>query len=92
MNKNRRGISCKSEQRFRLRFERRLRDALARQQSVAESFGRTWEKTLEEVPLDDESQGRMYRHLIAWARSDELFTGTREAELLQAWRQTVHEF
>jgi hypothetical protein len=92
MNRNRGGVGCKSEQRFRLGFQRRLRESLARQHSVAEGFGPAWEATLDEVPVNEDAQGALYRELLAWARSDELFTGARQEALLQAWRQTVHEF
>ncbi len=82
------GNGCKSQERFRLRFRRRLTDYLFQQGSAAEGFGVVWEKTLAEVPLDDETQAQLYRELIAWAKSDELFTGHRQSELLRVWRNT----
>jgi hypothetical protein len=83
---------CKSHQRFRLRFQRRLTEYQLRHGSAAEGFGAIWEKTLEELPIDDEAQGELYRELISWARSDELFTSHASAHLIEAWRETFHEF
>lgn len=74
-----------------MRFRRRLLDALASHQSTAQAFGPTWEATLEEVPLDDQEQALIYWQLIAWVRSDELFTGPDQRELLHVWKETVHE-
>ena len=82
----------KPQERFRLRFQQRLTDYQLRRGSAAEGFGLVWEKTLEEVPVDDNAQGKLYRELIQWARSDELFTGHKQSHLLRAWRQPVHEF
>lgn len=82
---------CNLQERFRLRFERRLREAFARQRSVAESFGPAWEATLNEVPLDEADQAPVYWSLINWARGEEIFTGRYERELLPAWKETVHE-
>ena len=76
------------KQLFRLRFQRGLTDFLCHNGSVAEGFGIVWEKTLERVPLDDKAQGKVYRELLAWAKSDELFTN----QLLAAWKETVHEY
>ena len=58
---------------------------------MAEGFGVIWEKTLDEVPVDDDAQGELYRELIDWARSDRLFTGRGSAQVLEAW-QTIHDF
>ena len=82
----------KSHQRFTLRFQRQLAEYQSRKGSAAEGFGLVWEQTLQEVPLDEETQCELYRELIDWAMSDKLFTGRKESELLDAWRQTVHEF
>ena len=76
----------KPQERFRLQFQQRLTDHQLRQGSVAEGFGIVWEKTLEQVPVDDTAQGKLYRELIQWARSDELFTGRGQTRLLEAWR------
>jgi hypothetical protein len=83
--------ACNLHERFRLRFQRRVREALNRQRSIAESFGPAWEATLLDVPLPDEDQGKVYWTLINWARSDELFTGAYERDLMPAWRETVHD-
>jgi hypothetical protein len=91
MNRHHRGLSRKSQERFRLCFQKRLRDYFSRQHSAAEGFGRAWEKTLEEVPLSDADQAEVYWQLIEWARGDLSFTGPQERELLLAWKQTVHE-
>ena len=90
MNRHRGGAGCNSQERFRLRFQRRLLEALTRLQSTAEAFGPTWEATLQEVPLADRDQGPVYRQLIEWAKSDELFTAAQR-EMLDAWKETVHE-
>jgi hypothetical protein len=82
----------KSQEQFRLQFQRALKLYLGGHQSLAEGFGIVWEETLEKVPLDDDSQARLYRELITWAKGDELFTGPRGSELLQAWRQAAYEF
>ena len=78
-------------ERFRLRFQQRLANYLFRQGSVAEGFGVIWEKTLEEVPVDDDAQGELYRELINWARDDKLFTGPASAQVREAWL-TIHDF
>jgi hypothetical protein len=91
MSIHRRGSGCKSQERFILCFQKRMRGYGSRQLSAAEAFGRAWEQTLEEVPLSDLDQAHLYRQLIEWARSGDLFTGPRERELLEAWRHAVHE-
>jgi hypothetical protein len=91
MNRHCGGTDCNLQDRFRLGFQRRLRQALARHHSAAEGFGPAWEATLNEVPLDDADQAIVYWDLIRWAGSGELFTGSRESELLTAWRDIVHE-
>ncbi len=67
--------SCNSQQLFCLRFKRRMGALLARYGSAAEAFGPTWEETLDEVRLNEDEQGTVYRELIAWAGDAELFTG-----------------
>ncbi len=67
--------SCKSQRVFCLRFKRRMQDLLASYGSAAEAFGPAWEETLEEVGLEDDEQGPVYRELITWAGDAELFTG-----------------
>ncbi len=57
-----------------MRFKRRMRELLAHHHSAAEAFGPTWEETLDEVSLDDVEQAQVYRELIDWAGSEELFT------------------
>ena len=84
MNRPSGGFGCKSQERFRLRFQRRLREALARQQSAASGFGPAWEQTLEEVPLEEADQAQVYWELIRWAASDELFTAPGADRLLHA--------
>ncbi len=91
MNRRGGGHGPKLQEHFRLRFQKRLRELLTRQRSVAESFGRAWEATLDEVPLEESDQAAVYWNLIEWARSDELFTTGSVSELLTAWSQTVHE-
>ncbi len=59
--------------------------------SAAEGFGLMWERTLDEVPLDDIQQARAYHQLLAWAKSDELFTPAREENILRVWRETVDD-
>lgn len=81
----------KSQERFRLRFEQRLRELLCGHQSAAEAFGRAWEQALEEVPLDEDDQPAVYWELIRWAGSEELFTAPPDRELLRVWSHTVHE-
>jgi hypothetical protein len=84
-------------ERFRLRFQQRLTDHLLREGSAAEGFGLMWEKTLEEIPVDEEAQGDLYQGLINWVKSDELFATSQaihraslhasRGELLRAMRQ-----
>ncbi len=66
--------SCK--ERFRLQFQQRLREYLARNGSAAEGFGLVWEKTAENVLLREPQQAELYWELIQWARSYDLFTAT----------------
>jgi hypothetical protein len=82
----------KPQERFRSRFQRRLTEYRSSTASTAEGFGLIWEQTLEEVPLDDDAQGQLYREMINWARSDELFTAPGSERLMEARRETVHEF
>jgi hypothetical protein len=96
-----RPAGCIAVERFRLRFQQRLTDYLLRNGSVAKGFGVMWEKTLEETPMDDDAQGDLYRELITWAKSDEVFassraihhnplttTSTNRGELLRAMRRS----
>ena len=69
------------QHRFRLRFKRQLADFQLRHGSTAEGFGVMWEKTLDELPVDDDAQGQLYRELINWAMSDKLFTNRGDARL-----------
>jgi hypothetical protein len=85
-------VQGRSKERFRFEFQRGLRRRAFGNGSVAEAFGAVWEKTLEEVPLDEQSQGQLYRELIRWAGTEELYTGPREQTLIQVWGHTVHEF
>lgn len=75
-------LSCKSQQLFRLHFQRHLINYLLRDGSLAEGFGIVWERTLADVPLDEEKQGDVYRELISWAKSDKLFTREHDLELV----------
>ena len=52
-----------------------MRSLLPHYGSAAEGFGPAWEATLDEVNLDQDEQGAVYRELIAWAGDTELFTG-----------------
>ena len=61
-------------QAFRFEFQRRLTEYRQRYGSVAEAFGVSWEETLAEVPVDNITQGELYRELLNWARNPELFT------------------
>ena len=83
MNINGDGICCKAQRHFQLRFQRQLCEYLADHSSVAEGFGVVWERTLDEVPLDDMELGQVYRELIEWAQSDELFTKPNPANILR---------
>lgn len=83
MNRSGRGSSCKHHELFRLRFQRRLGRAAARNIPVAEVFGRVWEQTISEVPLNDRDQTTVYWQLLDWARSGELFTDPLEILFLQ---------
>src|SRR5262245_34903409 len=58
---------------FRLRFQGRLTEYRSQHGSAAKGFGLVWEKTLEEVPVDDVAQGQLYRGLIKWAKRQELY-------------------
>jgi hypothetical protein len=91
MNRNWGGNGCKPQQRFCLRFKRRMRELLAQGHSAADSFGRVWERTLEAVPLEDSDQARIYWELIEWAGSAELFTDRGTQDVLNCWRETVHD-
>ena len=70
-------VRCKSHDHFMLRFKKRMCQMLAEYDSPAEAFGPAWEATLDEVPVPDVEQGKIYWQLIDWARSGELFTSTR---------------
>ena len=76
------GCNCLSnpQAQFRLCFQRALILYLLHGGSAADGFGPLWEKTLEQVPVDDEAQGELYRELISWAKSDELFTTARRSD------------
>ena len=60
-----------------MRFQQRLTDYLLCKGLAAQGFGVMWEKTLEENPVDDDAQGDLYRELINWAKSAELFASSR---------------
>ena len=64
---------------------------LAEHDSPAEAFGPAWEATLDEVPLPDVEQGKIYWQLIDWARSDELFTTSRDVIACHG-AMSIHEF
>ena len=60
---------------FCLQFQRHLRDLAAKKRySVARGFGPAWERALDEVPLEDDDQAKVYWQLINWAKRSELFT------------------
>ena len=69
----------KLKQRFRFCFRRWLTNYQSEHDSGAQGFGIVWEKTLEEVPIDEEAQGQLYRELISWAKSAGLFKVPTEA-------------
>jgi len=73
---------CNPQQAFCLRFKRRIRELLALDHSAAESFGVVWERTLDEVSLDDDGQAEIYWELIEWAGAEQLSTGARARELV----------
>lgn len=75
MNTDWAGNQCKRQRLFRLRFQQRLRRVLEWGGSAAVEFGSTWEATLNEVPLSDEQQARVYWELIKWTKGSKLFTG-----------------
>lgn len=80
----------KTSQLFCLRFQFLLTAYLCAGGSVEEGFGVVWERTVAEVPLADEEQGRVYVKLLAWGKSDELFTAPQSNAILHALRKTVH--
>ncbi len=53
---------------FRARFQRALRNCVRRRFSVAECFGVIWLETLEEIALPEEQQAALYEELIQWAK------------------------
>ncbi|MFO1499787.1 MAG: hypothetical protein U1G07_15570 [Verrucomicrobiota bacterium] len=61
-------------ERFRLQFQRRLREYLARNPSPAEGFNLVWEKTLEECPVAAPQQPQLHWEMVQWARGYDLFT------------------
>ena len=73
-------------QAFRLVFQRRLNEHRKRYGSVAEGFGVIWEERLEEVPVDDNTQGELYRELLTWAKNAELFTCSLPSRFLETER------
>ena len=79
MNRQCGGNGCKSQEAFRVQFQRRLRERLNWGYTLAEGFGPAWENALEQVPLEDEEQGLAYRQLIEWARTDALLASSRES-------------
>ena len=85
-------IGCQSTTRFRRRFQQALRESTRRGYSVAESFGPSWERVLEEIPIEEDDQGRLYRELIQWARSDHALVPRDELAILEIWSETVHEY
>jgi hypothetical protein len=50
--------------RFRLQFQQGLREYLAQHSCAAEGFGVVWERTLEQVPLEEAAQADIYWELI----------------------------
>jgi hypothetical protein len=66
-------MDCNTQELFCLRFKRNMQELLERHQSAAEAFGPAWESALDEVALDDAEQAAVYRLLIEWAKSAELF-------------------
>jgi hypothetical protein len=62
---------------------------LKRHFSAAECFGMAWEGTLNEVPLGEQEQAEVYRWLLAWVRSGELFTNPAALFWDQSERQEV---
>jgi hypothetical protein len=83
MKSSERQTTLNSQAQFCLRFERHLRELWARRRyPVAQGFGPAWEMALEEVPLEDEEQGTVYRALIDWAKQSKLFTAIPEETLL----------
>lgn len=72
----------KAPERFRLRFQRALQRYASMHGSVARAFGLVLERTLQEVPVDDDTQVRLYWELIRWAKSCELFTAPVERSVL----------
>jgi hypothetical protein len=60
--------------RFRLQFQRALREHLARAHAGPEAFRVIWERTLEQVSLDETEQADLYWELIQWSASYDSFT------------------
>ena len=92
MKGRRHRANSNSQERFRLCFKKTLQEYLARDGSTAKGFGIAWEKTSEQVPLDETVQGALYRELLGWASDEELFTGPKQREVLGAWRETAYDF
>jgi hypothetical protein len=55
---------CQMKDRFRLQFQQGLREYLAQHSCAAEGFGVVWERTLEQVPLEEAAQADIYWELI----------------------------
>ena len=72
----------KMKDRFRLQFQQALREYLARHSSTAAGFGQVWERTLEQVPLQEAAQAELYWELLQWARSYDLFTSAEQRPFL----------
>jgi hypothetical protein len=62
------GASRGQKTRFCSEFKQKMRRRLARRLSAAEEFGIVWQKTLDQVPLEDLEQAEVYWALIKWAR------------------------
>jgi hypothetical protein len=73
---------------FRIQFQQRLREHLARHGCAADSFLKVWERTSEQFTLDDQLQQELYWELVNWARNYELFTSADQTELLRRDKQS----
>jgi len=71
---------------FRVQFQHRLREHLARESSAPEAFQLAWDRTIQDVGLQEGAQAPLYWELVNWARSYDLFTRTDRPVCEQPFR------
>lgn len=75
MNRSGTSAAANMQAQFCLRFQRHLHSLpVDCCESLAKSFGPAWERALEEVPLEDDDQAKVYWELIQQAQRSQLFT------------------